>query len=127
MVANLLPAPMGSGVLDPAMDAWIRGIGDFRALECPVVDAQFAGAGSWRHARDSSPSCVRLLLFQAESGSGLPGGCRWERPAACHADRIGQVAVLPVTRDRAGWNDARDQPADRVDGRPSPEQDRKRV
>jgi DNA topoisomerase-3 len=66
----------------------------------------------------SAPSCVWLLFFPAESGSGLPGGCRWERRAARHADRIGQVAVLPVTRNRAGWNDAGDQPADRVDGRP---------
>ena len=41
--------------------------------------------------------------------------------AAGHADRIGQVAVLPVARHRAGRNDAGDQPADRVDGRPGRE------
>jgi DNA topoisomerase-3 len=35
------------------------------------------------------------------------------------SDRVRQVVVLPVARDRAGWNDARDQPADRADGRPS--------
>ncbi len=50
---------------------------------------QFAGAGSRRHARGSSPSGVRLLLFPAESGSGLPGGCRREGRAAGHAHRIG--------------------------------------
>jgi DNA topoisomerase-3 len=69
-------------------------------------------AGSRRHARDPSSSSVWFLLFPAQSGSGLPGGCRWERRAAGHADRIGQVAVLSVARDRAGRNHASDQPAD---------------
>ena len=75
-------------------------------------------SGQWRHALDAAPSRLRLLLLPAESGSGLPGGCRWERRAAGHADRLGQVAVLPVAGDRARWNHAGDQPADRVDGRP---------
>jgi hypothetical protein len=42
MVANLPPAPVGSSVLDPAMNAWIRrGIGEFQCARltrrlCPL-------------------------------------------------------------------------------------------
>ena len=46
---------------------------------------------------------------------------RREGRAAGHADRLGQVALLPVARDRAGRHHAGDQPADRVDGRPGRE------
>src|ERR1035441_1833977 len=63
MVANLLPAPVGSGVLDPAMDAWIRRIGDFRALECPVVDAHYG-------RRDHGAAYHRAVVHEGESEAG---------------------------------------------------------
>ena len=53
----------------------------------------------------------------AQPGSRLQSGHGGERRTARHADRFGQVALLPVARIGTRWNDPCDQSTHRIDGR----------
>ena len=83
---------------------------------CPAEGAHDRSGANGRPG-ESPAQRVRLLLLPTQPGSRLPGGHRGPGRAAGHADRVRQVAVLPIARHRARRDHAGDQPADRLDGR----------
>jgi hypothetical protein len=70
-----------------------------------------------RHAHRIAAKSVWLLVVPSKSGGCLQSCSYRSGRAACDADWVRQVAVLPVARPRAGRDDPRDQPSDRINGR----------